>query len=182
MHVAEVYVLTSLERLMRIVLRCASLALAIAIVLASPLAVQAQSASELHGGWTIRDWQAPEGQTGPTPQRGLFLFTESGQYSIMYVIGDDREPVGAAPTDAEIAAAYGPFIANSGRYAVSGDEITYEAFVAKDPAYMANFEPTGGEGNAQTMIFSIEDGTLTLSFGEGGPMGGATATLRRPGT
>ncbi len=41
---------------------------------------------------------------------------------------------------------------------------------------------TGGEGNAQTITFSIDDGTLTLSFGEGGPMQGATATLRRPGT
>lgn len=166
---------------MKIVERLTTLAVLVTIALVSPLAAQGQSAAELHGGWVIQSWQAAEGQTGPTPQRGLFLFTESGHYSIMYVIGDAREALGAEPTDEAIAAAYGPFIANSGRYAVSGNEITYEAFVAKDPAYMAGFEPSGGEGNAQTMTFGIEDGALTLSFGEGGPMGGATATLRRPG-
>ena len=46
---------------------------------------------------------------------------------------------------------------------------------------MSRFSPAGGEGNAQTMMFSIDDGTLMLTFGEGGPMQGATATLRRPG-
>ena len=167
---------------MRIVERLTAPIVLLALALLMPVAAQGQSASELHGGWTIRDWQAPEGQTGAVPQRGLFVFTESGHYSIMYVIGEPREALGEDPSDAAIAAAYGPFIANSGRYSVSGDEITYEAFVAKDPAYMSRFEPTGGEGNAQTIRFSIEDGTLTLSFGEGGPMGGAQATLRRPGT
>ena len=166
---------------MKIVERLSTLVALVTIALVSPLAAQAQSASELHGGWVIQDWQAPEGQTGATPQRGLFMFTESGHYSIMYIVGDAREPLGANPTDEAIAAAYGPFVANSGRYSVSGNVITYEAFVAKDPAYMAGFEPTGGDGNAQTMTFGIEDGTLTLSFGEGGPMGGATATMRRPG-
>jgi hypothetical protein len=142
----------------------------------------AQSASDLHGGWVIADWESPDGQTGPTPQRGLFVFTESGHYSIMYVIGGAREALGADPSDADIAGAYNPFVANSGRYAVSGNVITYEAFVAKDPAYMSRFGPTGGEGNAQSMEFDISNGVLTLRFGEGGPMNGATATLRRPGT
>ena len=146
----------------------------------SPL--QAQANPALHGGWIITDWDAPANQMGPTPQRGLFVFSASGHYSIMYVIGDDRAPLEADPSDADIAAAYGPFVANSGRYVVSGSEITYEAYVAKDPAYMAGFAPTGGAGNAQTMTYSIDDGLLTLRFGEGGPMAGATATLRRPGT
>ncbi len=142
---------------------------------------EAQTNSDLLGGWVIDSWTAPGGQTGLVPESGLFLFTESGQYSMMYVIGDAREALGANPTDAGIAAAYNPFVANSGRYSVSGSEVTYEAFVAKDPAYMSEFGPTGGEGNAQTMTFNIDDGILTLSFGEGGPMQGATATLRRPG-
>ena len=46
---------------------------------------------------------------------------------------------------------------------------------------MARFAPTGGEGNAQTIMFDIADGVLTLSFGEGGPVQGSTAMLRRPG-
>ena len=87
---------------------------------------------------------------------------------MMYVIGEAREALGENPTDAGIAAAYNPFVANSGRYTVPGNEVTYQAFVAKDPAYISEFEPTGGEGNAQALTFNIDDGTLTLSFGEGG--------------
>ena len=142
----------------------------------------AQANSDLLGGWVITNWEAPDGQAGPTPQRGLFLFTESGHYSMLFVIGEARSALGANASDADVVAAYSPFVANSGRYTVAGGEITYEAFVAKDPAYMSQFEPTGGEGNAQTMTFSVDDDTLTLSFGaEGGPMQGATATLVRPG-
>ena len=158
--------------------------LILGIAMSGPWATaQAQTNSDLLGGWIIASWEAPDGQTGPTPQRGLFMFTESGNYSIMYVIGEERDPLDANPSDASIAAAYNPFVANSGRYTVSGNEITYEAHVAKDPAYMSGFAPTGGEGNVQTMTFSINDGALTLRFGEeGGPMQGATATLRRPGS
>jgi len=148
-----------------------------------PGAVEAQAPSDLVGGWTIRGWEwAGAPADAPVPGKGLFLFTESGQYSIMFVIGEDRAALGDDPTDAQIAAAYGPFVANSGRYSVSGNTITYEAFVAKDPAYMSRFAPMGGEGNQQTMTFEISDGTLTLQFGEGGPMAGATARLRRPGS
>ena len=46
---------------------------------------------------------------------------------------------------------------------------------------MAGFAPTGGEGNEQTISYEISDGALMVTFGDGGPMGGATATLRRPG-
>ena len=141
----------------------------------------AQAGSDLYGGWVISGWQAPEGQEGPVPQRGLFMFTESGHYSMMYVIGEARAPLSDEPTDADIAASYNPFIANSGRYSVSGSEVTYEAFVAKDPAYMSLFEGTGGAGNPQSFTYSLVDGVLTLRFDDNGPMQGSTATLRRPG-
>jgi len=155
--------------------------LLLGIATTGPLfAASAQATPDLYGGWIVTDWQWPEGQTAPKVQRGLFLFTESGNYSMMFVIGDARKALPDNPSDADIAAAYGPFVANSGRYSVSGNEITYEAFMAKDPAYMSQFAPTGGEGNAQKVTYSISDGVLTLHFGEGGPMGGATATLRRP--
>ncbi len=168
---------------MKISPRLISSTLLLGIAISGPWATaEAQANSELHGGWLITGWAAAEGQTGPTPERGLFLFTESGHYSIMFVIGEARETLGANPSDGNIAAAYNPFVANAGRYTVSENQITYEAAVAKDPGYMSRFSPTGGEGNAQTITFSIDDGTLTLSFGEGGPMQGATATLRRPST
>ncbi len=146
----------------------------------APATVVAQNSTDLYGGWVIDSWKAPAGQQGAIPQRGLFLFTASGHYSMMFVIGDARPSLPDNPSDAQIAAAYRPFVANSGRYSISGNEIRYEAVVAKDPEYMSQFAPSGGDGNAQTMTFSIKDGMLTLHFGEGGPLQGATAILRRP--
>lgn len=162
----------------RLIGRTLALGLAFAVL---PAAVAAQSASDIHGGWVIAEWQGPEGQEGPVPGRGLFLFTETGHYSIMFVIGEGREAVPADPSDADLAAAYGPFVANSGRYTVEGNTVTYEAFVAKDPAYMSRFAPTGGEGNEQSFTYRMEDGALILTFGDGGPMNQSVATLRRPG-
>lgn len=167
---------------MKLNLRILSSLLLLTLAAAVPwTTAEAQPPAELLGGWVIESWEAPAGQTGPNPQRGLFVFTASGHYSIMFVVGDAREPVGPDPSDANLAAAYGPFVANSGRYSVAGNQITYEAFVAKDPAYMSRFAPTGGEGNAQTIDFSFDSDRLVLRFGEGGPMNQATATLRRPG-
>lgn len=145
------------------------------------LAPHGADAQELNGGWIIADWEWAEGADRPAPSRGIFLFTESGHYSIQFVIGEPREALGPEASDADIAAAYGPFVSNAGRYTVSGNTITYEAYVAKDPAYMSSFAPTGGEGNEQTIEFSFSGDSLMLTFGEGGPMGGATATLMRPG-
>lgn len=161
----------------RIPLVAKALLLGVALA-ALPGTVTAQA--DLHGGWIITGWENPGGQA-PAESRGLFVFSESGHYSMMFVLGEGRAALPDSPTDADFAAAYGPFIANSGRYSVSGNTITYEAFVAKDPAYMAGFAPTGGEGNEQTMTYSISDGVLTLGLGDGGPMGGLTATLVRPG-
>jgi hypothetical protein len=163
---------------MNVLARRLHLTLLFGLLACMPAGVLAQADSDLYGGWIVTEWNAPNGMP---VQRGLFLFTESGHYSMMFVVGVERSALSASPTDTEIAAAANPFVANSGRYSVSANEITYEAFVAKDPAYMSRFEPTGGEGNAQTMTYGISDGMLTLEFGEGGPMSGATAILRRPG-
>jgi len=163
---------------MNVSARLAALTLLFGLLTVIPTEARAQ-ASDLQGGWIVTGWDAP---SGVSTQRGLFVFSESGHYSMMFVLGAARPALPANPSDAQVAAAANPFVANSGRYTVEGNVITYEAFVAKDPAYMAGFAPTGGEGNAQTMTYRIDDGILTLQFGEGGPMAGATATLRRPGS
>ena len=105
--------------------------------------VEAQASSDLYGGWIITGWEWPDGVEAPTPRAGLFVFTESGHYSIMFVMGEARTALADSPSDADIAAAYNPFVANSGRYSVSGSTISYEAYVAKDPEYMSRFEATG---------------------------------------
>ena len=143
---------------------------------------EAQSTSDLAGAWVVSSWESADGEVNSSPQRGLFVFTATGHYSMMYVPGSEpRAELSETSIDADFVAAYNSFVANSGRYTIDGNEITYEAFMAKDAAYMGRFAPTGGEGNAQSFAFELSDGVLTLSAGEGGPMQGSTVTLSRPG-
>jgi len=142
--------------------------------------VAAQGSSDLAGGWIVTSWTEPDGTVNEQPQRGLFLFTATGQYSMMYVPGNEPRPryEGENQTEAETLAAYGSFIANSGRYTVDGSNVMYEAYLAKDPNYMADWN-TDEPGNGQNVTFSITDGILTLEFIDGYNAGRKT-TLRRP--
>ena len=144
---------------------------------ASPDPAQAQGSPELAGGWIVTSWTSPDGEVNSEPQRGLFVFTETGHYSIMHV-NAPRAELNASSTDADRLAAYDPFTANSGRYRVEGNVITYEAYVAKHPNYMAGFMVD--DGNGVSMTYAIEDGILTLEW-TGGNSAGRKATLRRPG-
>lgn len=143
--------------------------------------VEAQGSSELAGGWIVTSWTSPDGTVNDEPQRGLFLFTATGQYSIMYVLGDEPRPryEGETQTDQETLAAYGSFVANSGRYTVQGNQLVYEAYMAKDPNYMGDWNAAEA-ANGVTVEFSISDNVLTLKWGDG-RSAGQTATLRRPG-
>ncbi len=158
----------------------AGLALLTALAVA-PHETQAQIPAELAGGWLVTSWTSPEGVRNDSPQRGLFVFAATGQYSMMYVLGDAPRPryEGESLTDAEKLAAYDSFVANSGRYSVTGNVISYEAYMAKDPNYMADFN-VDTRANVVRMTFSIADGILTLRW-EDGFTPGQTATLRRPG-
>ena len=146
----------------------------------------AQGNSALNGAWIVTSRTSPEGEVNASPQRGLYLFTASGHYSIMYVTGTEPRPEFSGedefgtPSDAEKVVAFDNFVANSGRYSVDGDQIVYEAFMAKNPNYMAAFSMED-HTNARRMRFSIEDGTLTLhAIDTDGNETGASTTLRRP--
>lgn len=136
----------------------------------------AQGSEELAGAWIVTSWESSDGEVNSEPQRGLFVFTASGNYSMMYVFGSEPRPeyTGENLTDDEKLAAYDSFVANSGRYSVDGDQIIYEAYMAKDPNYMAAFEE-----NATTVSFTLEGETLTLTWMDGFAEG-ETATFRRP--
>ncbi len=141
----------------------------------------AQGSPELAGGWIITSWTSADGVTDDTPQRGLFVFAATGTYSMMYVLGDETRPTydGDTMTEAETLAAYGSFVANSGRYTMDGNRFSYEAYMAKDPNYMAEFSAED-RTNAVNVEWSIADGILTLHWLDGFAEG-QTATLRRPG-
>jgi len=136
----------------------------------------AQVPPELRGAWIVSSWTPPDGESVSDPQRGLFIFTHGGNYSIMFVNGGEERAQyegEEGPTDAEKVAAYDSFTANSGRYRVSGSTITYEAYMAKNPNYMADFGMEAANG--VELEFSIAEGTLTLTWPNG-----FGATLRRP--
>jgi hypothetical protein len=180
-HLRQGAIISSGEHPMR---KATSIALSLLLLAAASgswHSAEAQVSPELAGGWIVTSWTTPDGSVDSAPQRGLFLFTASGQYSMMYVPGSEPRPryEGETQTDAEILTAYGSFVANSGRYSVEGNTITYEAYLAKDPNYMADWNAQEA-GNARELTYSINDGILTLTWGDGRNPG-LIATLRRPG-
>ena len=51
----------------------------------------AEEAQGIHGGWVVSEWILPENEVMAMPaEHGLFLFTESGHYSMMWVPSADR--------------------------------------------------------------------------------------------
>ncbi len=72
---------------------------------------QAQGSYELAGAWLVTSRTSPDGEVDSSPQRGLYVFTGSGHYSIMFVNGDEPraqfsdEGTFGRPTDAEKLAA-----------------------------------------------------------------------------
>ena len=105
-------------------------------------------------------------------QRGLFIFTQSN-YSMMYVIGDEpRAPyAGETATEEEALAAFQSFVANSGRYALDGNRLTYEAYMAKNPSYMGDWPD-----NADWATVEVDGDTMTWT-----DSGGWVFSLRRVG-
>ena len=149
-------------------------AMAMLTVVAAGWRATPNQETALHGGWVVTTAIDSAGNVNADPQPGLFVFTGT-HYSMMFVNG--AEPRGqfadnAAQTDAERVAAYNSVTANSGRYEVNGDQITYRAYVAKNPNYMG-----GWPENAQSVAFRIEGDTLRLTWPSG--LGGAAFTLRR---
>ncbi len=97
-------------------------------------------------------WQLDSGQLG---QAGLYLFTPT-RYSMMLASTDrpDITDTSKATAD-ELRAMWGPLLANSGTYDVSGDLITIHPLVSKIPIVMKS-------GATEVYRFHIEGKTLTL--------------------
>jgi hypothetical protein len=153
----------------------ALLALAVA---SSP--THAQVLGDLGGTWIVTSWESADGEVNSEPQRGLFVFAvtrpDGGSYSMMYVNTAEPRPryEGDELTDEEKLRAYDSLTANSGRFTIEGNQLTWEAYVAKDPNYMADWEENG-----QTADIETDGRTLTLSF-TSGVWDGMKATFRRP--
>jgi hypothetical protein len=154
----------------RVAANVCSLGILAMVSLSWPTAGIAQEENPVRGAWIVTSWEAPDGTQNTEPQPGIFVFTEA-HYSIMFV--SSAEPraqfSGDEMTDAEKAAAYNTITANSGRYEVSGDQLTTRAYVAKNPNYMGAWPE-----NASTYTFQVEGDMLDLTWSNG-----AKATLRQ---
>ncbi len=118
-------------------------------------------------------------------QRGLLLFTPNS-YSFMIVLGDEprAEYEGDTMTDEEMLAAYGSFAANAGRYRLEGDQLSREAYMAKNPNYMAAWPDNDGamaawpdNDGASTVAINGDRLTLTFETPNGNTL---VSTWRRP--
>lgn len=127
--------------------------------------------SPLMGAWVVQT-MVRDGKATNLP--GLFIFTGT-HYSMMYVIGDGPRATyqGEQPTDADQLAAYGSFIANSGRYQVTGNQVTFKAFVAKDPNYMSGWPDNDVSWtwrvDGETLVLEQDGSKVTLRLAEGKP-------------
>jgi len=85
-------------------------------------------------------------------QRGALIFTPTS-YALMLVAGDAprAEYQGDEMTDAQVLASYRSFTANMGRYRLEGNQLIREAYMAKDPNYMA-----GWPDNDQTWTVAMD--------------------------
>ena len=128
----------------------------------------AQDNSPLMGAWIVTAWESADGEEHSSPQPGLFLFTQN-HYSIMMVDTDEARPVLARgeATESQLVAAWSPFTANSGRYEVSGDQITRQVYVAKNPGVMAGFWLFPENGQPIQFHVTADGETLHLTFGNG---------------
>lgn len=110
-----------------------------AVMLATLLAV-AVSLAPSHASAQSLDIQGTWIRTSEdgSHQRGALLFTPTS-YAFMIVVGDEprAEWEGDEMTDAETLTAYGSFAANAGRYSLEGNNLIFEAYMAKNPNYMA---------------------------------------------
>ena len=142
-----------------------AVAVVVTVFLIAAWRTTAPPASPIEGAWVLASYWDSAGTTNSEPQRGLMMFTGT-HYSIMYVPGEDERQqfTGDSVTDADLATAFRSFVANSGRYEVDGDQVTYRAFMAKNPNYMA-----GWPENAVTFTYRIEGDMLyaTLPNGNG---------------
>ena len=125
-----------------------------------PISACAQlKSTPLTGTWRMKEVKTsgPKGRTiAGVP--GLLIFT-GNYYSRMYVDSDQPRTALhdlAKATAAELVAVWGPFVAASGTYEISGNTLSCRPTVAKNPQVMA-------PGVVDVYTFKIEGNTLSTT-------------------
>jgi hypothetical protein len=139
-------------------LRCPLIVLAVLLVgCGAPSAEDAPAASAdlLEGAWFRVEVINADGTISPS-RPALRLYAD-GHYSAQLEQGTEARPPqpDSGATDAELVAAWRGFASNGGTYTVSGDVITENRFITKDPANML--------GGFATLTYRIVADTLWLT-------------------
>jgi len=129
--------------------------------------------NELIGVWKATEVKYPQmdyvdAQTITDPQPRLYIFTKK-HYSQMEVTGDKpRADLPEEPTEAQIAAAYRQFRANSGTYEVTGLTITFLPILAKSPNATNSPRPFSAdykfEGDSLIILYSVSSGLIEIKL------------------
>jgi hypothetical protein len=129
--------------------RKSSLAGVVVLAVLASVVLAAQSGQSLRGVWRVVEVTNATGQANSKPEPGLYIFTDR-HYSIMRVTAP-RASLPEKPTEKDEAAAFVPFIANSGTYQVKGDQLMTQPLVAKNPNVMM------GKGGTSMLRFEGKD-------------------------
>lgn len=122
------------------------------LVLAAILLVGASTAAPAADSPLAGVWQLDEAQSGMV---GFYIFTPT-HYSMMAATRDRADIVDTNKATAdELRAMWGPMLANTGTYEISGDLMTIHPVAAKFPVVMK-------PGANEVYRFHIEGNTLTL--------------------
>jgi hypothetical protein len=121
--------------------RLAGLLLSIGLILAFAQGQAAEASDQtMVGAWKLVEFtQVGQAKTSQ-PQPSLWIFSQK-HYSLAFIFGTKartQDAPGAQLTDAEKAAMYDPFVANSGTYSVSGNMLTTVPIVSKTQSAMTN--------------------------------------------
>ena len=134
----------------------------VAVLLALPTLAAAQS---IEGAWRLTEYESENYDSAAA--HGLMIFAD-GHYSRVFVrANEQRHPLGQNPTPEQQFASWNPFVANSGRYSLSGSTLTLNIDVAK---------VVGAANGSVTMQVEFDGDALWLT-GDG--IEGATNTRQR---
>lgn len=141
---------------MRAVVRAVAVS-AVPLAALLPDALAAQARPRLDGAWrrVSQTLTAPDTTASTTyAQPSVYLFVD-GYFSLMAITArEPRERLGTPPSDAEKARAFDGFIAQSGRYAVTGRSLKQDVLIARAP---------NAEGTSRTSTMTLRGDTLVLA-------------------
>ena len=120
-----------------------------------------QSEPSIQGVWRVAEvtTTGPNANTNKSPQPGLYIFTGKHYSLVRDTSLNPRVAIrdSSNVTAPEALATFGPFIAQSGTYDVSGTTVNVTPVVAKFPA-------SGEKHSTSTWDFELQGDTLSMTY------------------